>query len=125
MKARSELVTSSNFPVGRVVDISLRFHEAVAASYLPARSPTRGSGIGSPGDMLLAAAPALVLTPDDEIAGAQAAAEMTPSASDSDNSLAAPARAGGRYSADILFSSAGTKWDERDGTNGDTRATPP
>src|SRR3954468_15537487 len=117
-KARSELVTSSNFPVARVLDNSLMFHDAVAASYLPARRPTRGSGIGSPGDMLLAAALALVLTPEDEIAGAHAAAEMIPSARDNDNSLSTVTRAGGRYSADIFVSSGESKLD---GLNGDTR----
>ena len=71
-----------NFSVGCVVETNLRFHAAVAASNFPARSPTRGSGIGSPGDMLL-----LLLTAVD-IAGAHAATETRPSASDSDNSLA-------------------------------------
>jgi hypothetical protein len=66
--------------------------------------------------MLLLAA--LVLTPDDEMAGAQAAAEINPRANDSDSNFPAVDRADGRYSADMFFSSDGAKWDER---NGDTR----
>src|SRR6185312_6020218 len=82
------------------------FQDAVAASYLPARSPTRGSGIGSPTDMLLLAAEGA--TPDVEIAGAQAAAEKSPRATDSDVSLAVN-RARERYSADMIVSSVGRK----------------
>jgi hypothetical protein len=57
--------------------------------------------------MLLLAA--LVLTPEDLIAGAHAAAEKRPIASDSDNNFPTVDRAGGRYSADMFVSSDGAK----------------
>src|SRR5206468_3645810 len=51
--ARSELVTPLNFSEGGVCDRTRRFHTAVPGLSVPARKPTRGSGIGSPGDMSL------------------------------------------------------------------------
>jgi hypothetical protein len=54
----------------------------------------------------------LALTPDVETAGAQAAVEKSPRASDSDNTLAAVDLAGATYSGDMLFSSGGTEWDK-------------
>ena len=59
------------------------FHVASAASIIPARSPTRGSGLGAAVDIPFGEAAS---TLDDEIAGAHAAAEISPSANDSVNS---------------------------------------
>ena len=77
------------------------FHAALAASNFPARRPTRGSGIGSPADMLLLV-PAVV-----EIAGAQAAAEKRLIASASENNGATVDRAALRrwYTEAIVDSS--------------------
>jgi hypothetical protein len=73
VNAKSEFVIPVNFSDGCVVDTKRRFQAAVAASNFPARRPTRGSGIGSPGDML---GDMLLLVPlVDEIAGAHEAAE--------------------------------------------------
>jgi hypothetical protein len=90
VKAISEFVIPSNFSEGFVEDTSLRFHAAVAASYLPARRPTRGSETGAPGAVLLL--PTAVV----EIAGAHPAADNEPIASDRDKSLAAVERTGAR-----------------------------
>ncbi len=46
LKARSECVAPSTFPVGGVVDSMRMFHAACAASQRPALRPTRGSGEG-------------------------------------------------------------------------------
>src|SRR6187401_3453378 len=46
LKARSECVAPSDFPVGAVVEIMFMFHAACAASHQPAFRPTRGSGVG-------------------------------------------------------------------------------
>src|SRR5215831_9762371 len=48
-KARSDMVLPTNFSLGFVVETSLMFHAAWAASHSPARSPMRGSGLGAPG----------------------------------------------------------------------------
>src|SRR5688572_6966782 len=52
MKARSELVTPTNFAEGGVVETRRRFQAATPASNLPARRPTRGSGLGGATAML-------------------------------------------------------------------------
>src|SRR6476661_3596605 len=46
--ARSDIVLPRNFSLGLVVETSLMFQAACAASHRPARSPTRGSGLGAP-----------------------------------------------------------------------------
>src|SRR5256885_5511206 len=53
MNARSELVSPLNGAGGGVCESTCRFQTAVPGLSVPARSPTRGSGIGSPGDMSL------------------------------------------------------------------------
>src|SRR5580704_6361711 len=51
MNARSELDLPTNASGGRMVDTKCMFHSACPASQRPALSPTRGSGIGSAGDI--------------------------------------------------------------------------
>jgi hypothetical protein len=45
---------STNFSDGLVLDSTLRFHTASAASHAPGRRPTRGSGLGSDAETLVA-----------------------------------------------------------------------
>src|SRR5215207_4400496 len=53
--AMSELIPFANSGAGGVFDRSRRFHDAFpAASIAPARSPTRGSGLGAAIDKVLA-----------------------------------------------------------------------
>src|ERR687889_1455342 len=54
LNARSDLVTSTNCSEGGVLDSIRRFHTAWPASILPARRPTRGSGLGAEVDLLCA-----------------------------------------------------------------------
>src|SRR5215207_5587966 len=82
VKARSELVLPKNFPVGGVFESTRRFQAASPASIKPARRPTRGSGFGAAADMLPAGDGAL--PPGVEAERAQAAADTSPTASDSD-----------------------------------------
>ena len=42
------MVLPTNFSLGLVVETSLMFQAACAASHNPARRPTRGSGLGAP-----------------------------------------------------------------------------
>src|SRR5215831_6581364 len=65
-KARSDIVLPTNFSLGLVVETSLMFHAAWAASHSPARSPTRGSGLGAPGSWTSTAriAPACAIVRD-------------------------------------------------------------
>src|SRR5215204_3534221 len=51
VNARSEFVTSTKFGEGGVLETTFRFQIASAASILPARRPTRGSGLGAFADM--------------------------------------------------------------------------
>jgi hypothetical protein len=46
VNARSEFVDPTNFSAGFVVETTLRFQDASAASNWPARRPTRGSLAG-------------------------------------------------------------------------------
>jgi hypothetical protein len=50
VKARSELVTPTNFSAGGVVDTIFMFQAACAAVHCPAASPTRRSGAGAVAD---------------------------------------------------------------------------
>src|ERR1700680_4510329 len=83
------------------------FHCAVAASNFPARRPTRGSGIGSPGDMSLLA-PAV-----EETAELHPAAEKSPSASASENNGATVDRTAvrRRYTDAIVDTSNVADWE--------------
>src|SRR5207244_12333506 len=72
MNARSELVLPRNFSEGGVFESTRRFHVASAAFIKPARSPTRGSGLGAAADM----------PPGEEDALAHAAADTSATASD-------------------------------------------
>ena len=51
-KARSELVTPTNFSAGGVVDTIFMFQAACAAVHCPAASPTRRSGVGAVADTM-------------------------------------------------------------------------
>ena len=51
-KARSELVTPTNFSDGGVVDTIFMFQAACAAVHCPAASPTRRSGVGAVADTM-------------------------------------------------------------------------
>src|SRR6185437_12928519 len=117
VKARSELVMPTNCSVGLACESTARFHDASPASYRPALSPTRGSGLGSPTDMLRAGTPDDGATDDDcsaddVVDGAHAPANPTPSANASDISEAARVRAAGRccgYSSAMGNSSGGAE----------------
>src|SRR5213592_5313251 len=85
MNARSELGSPLNGIGGGVCDSTCRFQTASPALSVPARSPTRGSGIGSPGDMLLIDGMLLVRAAPVDVA--QAAATRTATPSDSDVSV--------------------------------------
>src|SRR5687768_3744610 len=97
VNARSEFVRRPspgvlgfvNLSEGRVVETSRRFQIASPASHQPARSPTRGSGLGGDIDML---APGDDVEPAD---GAVAHAEVnnSPAASARDEARAADRRA--------------------------------
>src|SRR5882672_93405 len=50
---RSELVLPANFSDGGVLEATRRFQVASCAFIIPARSPTRGSGLGAVVDMLM------------------------------------------------------------------------
>src|SRR5689334_3017616 len=52
LKARSECVAPSVFPVGGVVEIIFMFHAASPASQRPGLRPTRGSGVGATSDTI-------------------------------------------------------------------------
>src|SRR5215831_14466612 len=86
-KARSDIVLPTNFSLGLVVETSLMFHAAWAASHSPARSPTRGSGLGAPGSWTSTAriAPAC----DGRWAGAGADDAAEPEPEHADTSAAA------------------------------------
>src|SRR3954453_20908577 len=83
-KARSELVIPRNCCDGGVFETTRRFHAASSAFIRPARRPTRGSGLGAAVDML-PAGDGLVASGDGG-ERAHAAAENSPTASDSDRS---------------------------------------
>src|SRR5262245_21976206 len=75
----SELVTPRNFSDGLVVDTSLTFHAAWAASHWPAFRPTRGSGFGATAEAPLVVEvdlpqPASARTPERRVRGIRAAA---------------------------------------------------
>jgi hypothetical protein len=97
----------ANFSLGWVVDTSRMFHAAVAASNFPARKPTRGTGVGSPADMLALPPPVV------ETADVHAAAEKRPSASASENSGAAVDRTAARrrYTDAIVDTSNVADWE--------------
>src|SRR5262245_46857068 len=73
-KARSELVLPRNFSDGLVFDTMRMFQSASAASHIPARRPTRGSGLGAAADALATGAGE---PPPEEVEGPQAAAERS------------------------------------------------
>src|SRR6185437_14369454 len=110
VKARSELVMPTNCSDGLVCESTSRFHDASPASYSPALSPTRGSGFGSPGDMLRAGTTDDERSADEVVDGAHAPANPTPSASASGISVVTRVRAAGRccgYSKAMDDSSGG------------------
>src|SRR3954451_15305611 len=51
LKARSELVMPAKLAGGGVLETTRRFHDASPAFIRPARSPTRGSGLGADAEM--------------------------------------------------------------------------
>src|SRR3954465_1256733 len=84
LNARSELVFPRNASDGGVFETTRRFHVASSAFIRPARRPTRGSGLGAAVDMLPAGDGLLAF--GDEVERAHAAADNSPTASDSDRS---------------------------------------
>src|SRR5438105_14589473 len=82
MNARSELVSPLNGAGGGVCDSTCRFQTASPALSVPARSPTRGSGIGSPGDMLLIDGILLERAAPVDVAHPEATRTAAPSASE-------------------------------------------
>src|SRR3954470_815262 len=66
--ARSEFVTPAKLGGAGVCDKACRFQIASPAFVVPARRPTRGSGIGSPTDMLEIAGMLLERAEDDVVA---------------------------------------------------------
>jgi hypothetical protein len=84
VKARSELIPSTNCGDGGVLDTGRRFQAASAGSVLPARRPTRGSGSGAPAELLLLGDGALER---DEEVEAQAARSMASTANDGETVL--------------------------------------
>jgi hypothetical protein len=74
------------------------FHAALAASNFPARSPTRGSGVGAPADMLL--------LPLVEMAGAHAAANRPTARANANNGATVDRAAGRRRKTDTIVDSS-------------------
>jgi hypothetical protein len=78
------LVIPANRSEGRVSETTRMFQVASAALNSPARRPTRGSGFGAAVDMALAGDGALPLeAAEDETVEAHAAADNSPTASES------------------------------------------
>src|SRR5262245_9256915 len=109
MKARSEFVEPMNFSDGDVFEIRRMFHAAsparsrtrlVAESLRPGFKPTRGSGLGGDGDMLISGdGPELDDIDDD----AHAFAYNTHAARETNRSGAAGLRESERWSDDSRF----------------------
>src|SRR6185436_17828310 len=80
VNARSELVLPTNRPDGGVLERTRMFQVASAASILPARRPTRGSGLGAAASMppAGAGAPALELDAGCEQAARDSSVRATP-----------------------------------------------
>src|SRR3954470_3347008 len=76
VNARSEFVTSTNCSDGGDFDTIRRFQAASAASIFPARSPTRGSGLGAAVDRLVGDG---LPVEEDEVECAHAASARRPS----------------------------------------------
>src|SRR2546423_8557144 len=96
MNARSELVSPLNGAGGGVCERTCRFQTASPGLSVPARSPTRGSGTGSPGDMLLI--DGMLLERGEPVVVAQAAATKTAAPSDNDVRVATTGCERGRRS---------------------------
>src|SRR3954463_16077039 len=83
LKARSELVMPAKLAGGGVLERTRRFHDASPAFIRPARSPTRGSGLGAAVDMDMSPAAEEPFAPDDVVAAAHAPVDASARASDS------------------------------------------
>src|SRR5215208_1439139 len=83
MNARSELIPSTNFSDGGVLETARRFHIASWASVFPPFRFTRGSGEGARVDLLLLLGEG-ELEPEDDVDWEQAARSVRPMASTDD-----------------------------------------